>query len=42
MKAIDGKHFPSKKFSENYDNIFRKVKHIEDCKKEQKKLKEKK
>jgi hypothetical protein len=42
MRAFDGKHIPSKKFKDNYNDIFKKVKHIEDCKKEQQKLKEKK
>ena len=26
MKAEDGRHFPSRKFVENYDNIFRRKK----------------
>ena len=41
MRATDGKHFPSKKFKDNYDKIFKKVKHIEECKKEAKKLRDK-
>ncbi len=42
VRATDGKHFPSKKFKENYDEIFKKIKHIEECKEEVRKLRNKK
>ena len=38
MRATDGKHFPSEKFKQNFDEIFRKVEHIEECKKEKREL----
>ena len=42
VRATDGKHFPSKKFKENYVEIFKKIKHIEECKEEVRKLRNKK